>query len=755
MPTSPTLPRELLAILHHVQLHKDGWWSDAVDRTILAVLTTTGQPATAADITRDVARHAGFQVERSVLEERLDALSEAGNVLAINGKFSISEALRAQIGEDRERLEVLEARSRERFQQLLSRYGVAMAADIAWQRFLTGLLQPLVYELGALTWKLVHAEQQILGQSETLSRYLSQFAESERVLIRRAVVDFFDPEDQHVRPFVLSHLNAYFLLSAGHLDRETLDALERTNRTKPEFIVILDTNVVFSLLGLHLNPSNEATRALMDLVSGIGDRASVEFAVLATTVDEARRTLNGAVRRTPDASRVRAVAEAGFEREEVYGITARYFQVVAEAPEPVSPQAYFQPYIDGLQHVLDDRKIRIIDDEVLRSVFESGGLRQDARHAETAHSMGQKAYPQIHHDLVLLEYVRRLRPSEAAKFFEVRYWGLTADHGLVEYASRRHKALSLPLVVRPAQLIQMFRFWVPRTPEMERALLGSIRMPLLMSAFDQKSEQTTKVILEQVSRYAGSKDLTKEIVLETLRDNALRQRIEDGPACGEDPEEHQRKAVESSLVDRAVEREHEVEVLKESQAELIRRADEMDRRFKDARRNAEGGALVKRDLKEKNDKLLETLNKERERGARTARDAAATRQELAKVSEEVEQLKAQQAATERRSVATRTRWRWAGSSAALLLAVGLYGGLGFVWARHWLAAQSWHPYLYALSCVLLWAAACGWIVRFFQPRDPDWWLFKAAVKAPGWIVLTGVASLIGTIIQFALAKTAA
>ena len=85
------------------------------------------------------------------------------------------------------------------------------------------------------------------------------------------------------------------------------------------------------------------------------------------------------------------------------------------------------------------------------------------------------------------------------------------------------------MCLEPSSLIQLFQFWVPSSTQLDEALVGSVRQPLLFLKFDTESEQVTLRILKQLSRFEASKDLDPEVVTEILTNTALRDRLSGPP----------------------------------------------------------------------------------------------------------------------------------------------------------------------------------------------------------------------------------
>ena len=51
VPATGVLSKEVIALIHHVELHKDGWWDKATQRLVLAAIWLSSDPQDISDIT--------------------------------------------------------------------------------------------------------------------------------------------------------------------------------------------------------------------------------------------------------------------------------------------------------------------------------------------------------------------------------------------------------------------------------------------------------------------------------------------------------------------------------------------------------------------------------------------------------------------------------------------------------------------------------------------------------------------------------
>ena len=304
-------------------------------------------------------------------------------------------------------------------------------------------------------------------------------------------------------------------------------------------------NFFFSLLGLK-STSDDAARSLINLINELSGKVTVRLYVLPTTCDEAKRVL---ISKKVNLSGLRLppnLAEAAFGTG-ADTIEQKYFQVCKENGS-VSAEKYFEPYIKDLVSIMRSKgvelynadvepygmKQKVIDDIDLQKRFEEGRFKEKA-----------KNYEKLRHDMILWHFVNEKRKPQLESPLEANFWIITLDYrfiGFDGYKNHRNTEL-VPICLHPATLIQMLQFFVPRTPNLEEAMLDSIRLPFISQDFDPVSERVTVSILRTLGRYQDVGDLQPETVSAIFMNNALRQKLQ----VTQDVEE-QTKLVKDALI---------------------------------------------------------------------------------------------------------------------------------------------------------------------------------------------------------------
>ena len=165
-----------------------------------------------------------------------------------------------------------------------------------WELFNTEYLIPLIDALGARTIQLMGGDEAGDANVAALTDvFLANFDDGQRAQMRSNIADFLGPGDSNVQRYVMEHLDASFLVKASGLTKQAIDGISNFGRNPPDFRLFLDTNFLFSLLNLHENPSNEASRNLGKTIQQVSNRVNIRMHVIPPTIEEVKRTLRAAM----------------------------------------------------------------------------------------------------------------------------------------------------------------------------------------------------------------------------------------------------------------------------------------------------------------------------------------------------------------------------------------------------------------------------------------------------------------------------
>lgn len=616
--TSKDDSTHVYALAEHVELRQDGWWEEALKRTAQFVLFTRPSGTKSSELIRLTELQLASTADRHLIWDSIQSMLASNSIREERSLLFLTEATRREYEAVKSAADSLEKEVCERYYSIVHNHESSIDDLPDWDGFCNTLLRPLIRELGAETLDLVRGQTKLL-RTHAQDVFLKQFKAEHKILAEQLVVDFLDPSNAAVRRYVLGHLNHYMLVSSSSMDKRTLDALRRNGENRPVFHVVLDTNVIFSILNLHFNPSNAAAKAFLDLSRTIKPYADVYLHVLAPTLVEARDAIRAAKDLAPSGSVTGYMAEAAHSTGQVSGLVRRYFEVAAERGG-LSPASYFEPYIDGMDVILEELGVDLVS-EGLDGIGDRKSFK-DAVADWYSHESGKtngRSKSKIVHDLLALEFVRDHRKRNPTTLADAEWWLMTADFRLQAYERRSLAGNRMfPKSINPAELIQMMRFWAPRSDYMDSALVGAIRLPFSFYQFDDRMEKTSLKILERMSRYSNNEEIPTRVIERLFTDKALRMSMEDNSSTVEE-----RDAAITIAVNRAAqELEKDLERKEQQVIELTARL-ESERQFIQERNANQVGAkqaAINQGIEVSKTKRLEELNQitrqlEKERAA--------------------------------------------------------------------------------------------------------------------------------------------
>ncbi|OUE19794.1 hypothetical protein BFL34_01936 [Clavibacter michiganensis] len=527
----------LYSFAEHVQFRNDGWHEEAIKRAALCILheRTAGLPDEV--LISQTLKLLDLSVDSHIAAEVIGTIVDSNEAYKQGTLIFLSQSERTRLDQVQLEAERIEGLCEARFNEQTRKHHVYKS--ITWAAFIESLIVPLTEELGSRTLDLLRGQSPV-SDTKAARQFLEAQVETERELIKQVVADYLDPRVEHVRLHLLGYLTNYTLIAAGGLTSIQVESLLKT--TGPiEIDVLIDTNVAFSMLGLHRNPLNDATASLLSLQKHLGNGVRLRFHMLSTTVNEAKSALTMARNEARKIHANSAFKRAAIDAGVLSGLVEAYLS--NDSISRVSPDTYFDVYINGLEAILAERNILVLDATVSAS---DPVVSQRVTNWLSFSSDGHKSRQLLEHDVTVIETVRQKRPANSPTAASAGWWFVTLDLRL-QGKERKDIAgsASLPTILNPAELIQLVRLWMPRTLEMERALVGALRMPFTFYSYDRALEASVMQILAVVNNVAGIDGISEDAALRVLRDATLQSRI--AGTLNEDPRETT-KAVAEALV---------------------------------------------------------------------------------------------------------------------------------------------------------------------------------------------------------------
>lgn len=515
---------------------------------IVAAIWLSARPLTRYEIKDALATEFQIELDEAMLRVHLDALRSENMVV------STSDGERVTVGQDclktfqvdLDNSQAEAGQAKDQFTILMSTYCPDLDVSELWEKFNNDLLLPMVREIGANTYRLATGEASI-HDSDHLDAFLDRYSEANRDGLRRALAEFFSPKNRFTRAYILKHLNVCFFLEAVRIPNETLAAIEKSQKKRPRIRLFLDTNFLFSVLGLHENPADSAAVTLLNLSDALKNRVDLKLYVIPDTIEEVKRVIAAKAHGLASMGVPNNVASAALHTT-ISGIAAKYMDVSSRSERRISPADYFQPYLEDLVRILKGKGIEVFGREIShlhtrQDVVDDVMAQIDREKTKPEHR--QKTYEALQHDMTLWHVVQDSRPTALESPLEAGDWVVTLDYwflGFDQY-KQRVSGCNVPTCLHPTSFIQLLQFWVPMSDEVQENILNSMRLPLIFHTFDASDEAVTLRIVQAISRYEEADDLPEETIRSILIDKALRAKLTDNV-----PETEQIELVREALI---------------------------------------------------------------------------------------------------------------------------------------------------------------------------------------------------------------
>ncbi|MES2798486.1 MAG: hypothetical protein V4638_00590 [Bacteroidota bacterium] len=532
-----TLPKEIASLIHHITLNEQGWWDKTIQRLIISALgSVDSKQLTIEKIINFVKDNYDTHVDNEKVKKQIEKLCSSKALVKINSDtYLLSENELNSFNNDISRYEETELKVQFEFHEIIKKECNQQEQEIiTWELFNNELLIPILYEFGAKTYELITGQGIKLESNHRFKKFLSKFPSERHVIIKDAIIEFLNPQNPLVRGLILRKLNAYFFLEAIKLPTTAIDKINLASTKQVTFKVFVDTNFLFSFLGLHENPSNEAAKTLLDTIERISSKVKIKLYITPLTIDETKKVIINEERKLKNLRPTQILSNVAVNHIS-NGFAKKYFEECLKNNQTIKASDYFEPYLNNLIKVLKEKGVEIYNDNkfenyttdqrVVDDIIDQQKL-EETQYKNKPHL--QKSYEKLEHDFVLWHFVNDLRPSYVESADEAVAFITTVDFRFINFDNhkRKKKRLKIPVCIHPTNLIQILQLWIPRDEEFDIAVLSNLRFPFLFTEFDADTELTTIRIIEQLSRYENVNDLKEDTVTSILFNQALRQKIQ-------------------------------------------------------------------------------------------------------------------------------------------------------------------------------------------------------------------------------------
>ena len=716
------LPNSIYDFIEHVELNKSGWWDSALSNVLLAATWLDGKPVRRSEVRNLVVSAFSVEIPPDRIAECIERLVSQGNLEAYDDDHVFPSS--NEVDKIEARLKAAQKNEdavRDAFLKKVGNCCAPHSPEDTWNLFNREFILPLIDLLGARTIYLMGGDQVADADVAALTdTFVGHFESTHRAVLRSAIVGFLDPGDANVRKYVTEHLDASFLVKASGLTKDAIAGISKFGEKPPTFRLFLDTNFLFSLLNLHENPSNDASQILGKTIQEVSNHLSIRMYVISPTMDEIKRTLRASQADLKGLRMSPTLADAALEVG-VSGITMRFARANSEAVQPISPQEYFQPYLNDLTPILKNKGITVYNEQT-----EAYKHRQDV--IDDLHEMTivegeyeaerQRRYNAALHDSILWHFVHDKRHAIFESPLEAVFWVVTNDYRLISFDRRRRKAVksAAGVCIHPAELVQILRLWEPRTTDMEQALMSILRLPFMFYEFDPGKEAASMRILKALSRFDHIDELKPEAIRDIVLSDAVRSKASEATS-----EEEEIEVIRDALL-------AERKEIAEQRDAAVHRANQAEETLTEERKAALGRAVADGNELEQAEGRISEL----QAGLQDAREEQRATGEQVKALE----ITLNERNAQNRMLSNRDRFVWA-CGLGLVLAAAITAVLGY----GWIMIGETSPLIVSLSMFVVWIL-CGVFVLTTRIQDTnvkEWALIRTLLnvrRLATWVIAT-------------------
>lgn len=522
-------PKEVIALVQHIELNHAGWWEKTIHRLVLAAVWLSDQPPNADAIQTVLKTTFKLSLSSQKLMSALDSLESRRMLLLLeNDTYRIPEEQRVVFEKEMAEAEKVESEAKASFVELATEIGEGLEPERLWTTFEQEFLGPLIKQVGANAYRFIAGEKMTVDKS-LVEHFLKPFPTPLHAKLHAFVTAFLDPKKQEVCAHVSRLLHARFCVEASGLPEEVLTKLNAGVGKQIRFRMFVDTNVLFSFLELHENPSNAAAQELRELIALLKGNPRIELVITPETIAEAKRSIENTKGQISGLPMTSNFTQAALEAR-LSGMAERFLTERLRRNGKLTAEEWFDPYLGDFVIMARSKGI-----ELFNQKLDGYSTRQDVvddilnvlKYEEKLPEARRKTYQKIAHDMVLWHFVNDKRPAYIESPIDAIDWIITVDFRLIGFDEHKQKQAKskVPLCIHPTSLIQLLQFWLPRTKEFEEAMLGSLRLPFLFQNFDAEGELTSLKILKGIGRFEGSEALSQETITHVVLNEELRSRL--------------------------------------------------------------------------------------------------------------------------------------------------------------------------------------------------------------------------------------
>lgn len=512
---------EVLSLITYSELNSSTWRRNIINEIILYYIFTEKYLLNQNNLLVYLEKTFHLDITNIELSESINELSKKNEIFNTSKGYVLSEEKRENISKNLLNTNEDIENDKNNFYELCKKYCPSLNHERVYNNFNISFCQALKVS-GASMFEVI--SQKNLERTDWISRFCEKFPPEFERGLNNLMNEYFTEMKPFSKKRILGIIKFFLFYSASKLPKKSLDLLMQ-KRDKKKIILLLDTNVIFSILDLHYNPYDEAVNVLIDYINKSKHICDIQLRVTSETIEEAKRVL---VNSGKNISRTRI-------RPNMYTTALKYYQGMEKALlEKVSGtlqsiDTLLEYYINSLKTILETKGIKIYN--VYQGIAESECVKNDLEKINTGQltftDSLNKSPKSIEHDICLWHTVNKERGRRGNEFSEIDIWGVTIDRWMVSFDQEKRKdnELSAPHFLPPLSILQIIRFWVPENNDIEEYVFLISRPAFFSNNFTKQDEEAARSIINTISYFENSEKLPEKAIATIVGDLSLQKAI--------------------------------------------------------------------------------------------------------------------------------------------------------------------------------------------------------------------------------------
>lgn len=546
------------------------------------------------DLAKQIEIHFDFEPYESELFTLIDQLIDDNRIVINSGMLTLSE-------DEKSNFQILETELQDKDKQRFQNFKNFVIDDLGEKletseiKLIWGVFVEYLYnnffEFGEEAFYRFHPHLEDKGNSDNDEDFFSvasrKLQKQELFIIFKLAVEKF-PEYASVDDldFLVDLAQKTVCFSSLGIDPKIVD--DDTSQSLLDWVLYLDTNVLYSILRLHSHPENEACLALMELINSNRDRLKIALRYSELTKKElsAKKDDFKMIDENLPNSAIRALLKS----EDIDDFSRQYYDNLISDREStlhpskvieLGPQTLLKKYKIDISR--NKKRLEQISDEYLnvkiqdyrRFIDEKNLVRQEYNERNGTHLRSIfKSDKQITHDISIRELLLHqrasvLKPGVEASINSVKYFGITIDSLLLEFDLKQIKDYndehSFPVFFKPSYLLSKLVKLLPiKTTDYKKAFIKAVTT----KGFNKDPQKSNDIL--RIVNYLKRMGIDDEMVIYNLISKELF--LETYNKKRKDTEFDESYFIESELnkefKQRKEELEHTKEALKSKEEEL-------------------------------------------------------------------------------------------------------------------------------------------------------------------------------------------